>query len=190
MNTRDRINNEWLFDELTIRDVVHRYCRAVDRADWDLLRTCYHDDAVEKHGRYNGDIEGFVSWLKLIAVDFESSMHHIGNILVEFVQPNLAWVESYCVAYHRSSPIDGDMPFDRTVWVRYVDIFECRDNRWAIVHRTCLFDFVRTDVVPANSELDPAHISGRRGIDDPSYRELNRLSQRHGNGQSSFPLPS
>ena len=32
-----------------IREVLSRYARAIDRGDGELLRTCYHPDAVEEH---------------------------------------------------------------------------------------------------------------------------------------------
>nr|WP_213245328.1 nuclear transport factor 2 family protein [Gordonia pseudamarae] len=36
-----------LLDRQAICDVVARYCRAIDRRDFDLLRTCYHPGAVD-----------------------------------------------------------------------------------------------------------------------------------------------
>ena len=35
-----------LADRLEIRDVVYRYCRGIDRREYDLVRSCYHHDAV------------------------------------------------------------------------------------------------------------------------------------------------
>ena len=35
-----------LLDREAIREVLARYCRAADRCDEDLLRTCYHRDAL------------------------------------------------------------------------------------------------------------------------------------------------
>ncbi|MCB2109209.1 MAG: nuclear transport factor 2 family protein, partial [Rhodobacteraceae bacterium] len=37
-----------LLDKEEIRDVLMRYGRGVDRADADLLRSCYHPDAIEE----------------------------------------------------------------------------------------------------------------------------------------------
>ncbi|MEI6002085.1 hypothetical protein H3V53_34635 [Paraburkholderia bengalensis] len=31
-----------------------RYCRGIDRIDWDLVRTCYHPDAFDEHGSSGG----------------------------------------------------------------------------------------------------------------------------------------
>ena len=44
-----------LIDKDEIRDVMARYCRGVDRADWDLVRSTYHTDAYDDHGDYRGN---------------------------------------------------------------------------------------------------------------------------------------
>ena len=36
-----------LCDRQEILDCIHRYCRAVDRADRDLLVSVYHPDAID-----------------------------------------------------------------------------------------------------------------------------------------------
>ena len=38
-----------LLDEAEIRRVHIRYCRGIDRMDWDLVRSCYHPDAIDQH---------------------------------------------------------------------------------------------------------------------------------------------
>ena len=45
---------EELIARQEITDVLHRYCRAVDRRDPDLLRSVYHPDATDDHGVYAG----------------------------------------------------------------------------------------------------------------------------------------
>jgi len=35
-----------LVDERDIRNVLTRYCRGIDRIDMELVRSCYHPDAV------------------------------------------------------------------------------------------------------------------------------------------------
>jgi ketosteroid isomerase-like protein len=42
-----------LLDRQAISDVLISYCRAVDRADLDLLRSCYHPDAKLWHNTDN-----------------------------------------------------------------------------------------------------------------------------------------
>ena len=61
-----------LLDEAEIRRVHIRYCRGIDRMDWDLVRSCYHPDAIDRHGAYNGDVEGFIDWAAELLPTFES----------------------------------------------------------------------------------------------------------------------
>jgi hypothetical protein len=39
-----------LVDEAEVRNVHLRYCRGLDRRDWELVESCYHPDAIEYHG--------------------------------------------------------------------------------------------------------------------------------------------
>ena len=51
-------------DELAraeIRDAMFRYCRGVDRADRALIRSAYHPDAHDKHGKYDGPSHAFAA---------------------------------------------------------------------------------------------------------------------------------
>ena len=44
-----------------IRDVLARYARAIDRADAELLKSCYHPDAIEEHaGNFEGNAHDYV----------------------------------------------------------------------------------------------------------------------------------
>ena len=68
-----------LVDEAEIRQVHIRYCRGIDRMDWALVRSCYHPDAIDRHGAYEGGVEGFIEWAEKLLPDFESTMHFTGN---------------------------------------------------------------------------------------------------------------
>ncbi|HXW08993.1 MAG TPA: nuclear transport factor 2 family protein, partial [Steroidobacteraceae bacterium] len=44
-----------------IHEVLARYARGVDRADAELLKSCYHADAIEEHGgTYTGNAHEYV----------------------------------------------------------------------------------------------------------------------------------
>ena len=89
-----------LLDKQEISDVLHRYCRAVDRADEELLRSVYHPDALDEHGFYNGDIDGMIEFLYTRTLNTEirpnPTRHILSNILIE-VDGDRAWAESYSV---------------------------------------------------------------------------------------------
>jgi hypothetical protein len=151
-----------------IRDVLLRYARGIDRLDLDLVRSCYHDDAHDDHGAFRGDLEGFLAWVGDVLTYFDSTMHFIGNQLIE-VDGVVAHAESYCVAYHRRGAHDGEEPYDLVTALRYVDRLERRGDRWRIADRVCVFDWSRRDPVVGEWAMDGA-VRGRRGPDDPVWR--------------------
>jgi hypothetical protein len=44
-----------LIDKDEIRDVIYRYCRAVDRCDLELMLSCYRPDARDHHTFFIGN---------------------------------------------------------------------------------------------------------------------------------------
>ncbi len=153
-----------------IRDVLLRYTRGIDRLDLELVRSCYHDDARDDHGAYQGDLDGFLAWVGDALSYFDSTMHFIGNQLIE-IEGDVAHTESYCVAYHRRGARDGEQPHDLVTALRYVDRLERRaEGQWRIADRVCVFDWSRRDAVVDEWAMDGA-VRGRRGPDDPVWRD-------------------
>ena len=56
-----------LLDRQEIHDCLMRYSRGVDRLDPDLIRSAYHDDAIDDHGMFVGTRDEFVDWV----IDYE-----------------------------------------------------------------------------------------------------------------------
>ena len=87
-----------LVAESDIRRVLADYARAIDRVDFELLRSCYHPDAVDEHGttNYTGQTaaSGYIGKHKRA---FKRHMHLTLNALIE-VDGDRATVESYFVA--------------------------------------------------------------------------------------------
>jgi hypothetical protein len=154
-----------LLDEAAMRDVLARYARAIDRMDWPLLRSCYHPGAVDEHGRYIGDVEGFIAWLEQELPAYHGTAHVLGQQRIEFEGDDRAFSETYAVAHHRSA----DLTEDRTLLVRYLDRFERRRDEWRIAHRRCVYEWVRIDPVGDRSRLPDVYVTGGRGASDPSY---------------------
>lgn len=157
-----------LIDEAEIRDVHLRYCRGVDRLDWDLVRSCFHPDAIDDHGDYVGDVEGFIAWARQGVPFFTGTSHFTGNQLV-MVDGDQAWAEHYVVSYHRCPARDGQAAADLTALARYVDRLERRAGEWRIIRRLVIIDTDRSDAAPA-SWAPASLLRGRRGTDDPSYQ--------------------
>lgn len=156
-----------LIDEAEIRKVHMRYCRGIDRADFDLIRSCYHADAIDDHGEYVGGVDGFIDYCKAGLPNFLSTTHFTGNQLIE-VDGDSAWAETYARAYHRVPAQDGAPMKDLVVNTRYVDRFEKRGGEWRIAHRTVVVDSDRVDLVTENWVPD-SQLRARRDKSDPSY---------------------
>jgi hypothetical protein len=173
-----------------IRDVLIRYTRGVDRLDKALVRSTYWPGAHDDHGAFQGTVEEFVEWLNVLE-HFDSTMHFIGNQLVE-VDGDTAHAESYCVAYHRRGARDGEQGYDLVLGLRYIDRMERRPassvphgrrlvsrrrarlarterGECRIADRTCVFDWSRHDPITAEWQLPPEAIHGRRDPSDPVY---------------------
>lgn len=158
-----------LLDHEEIRQALYSYARGVDRRNGDLVREAYHADAWDEHGNFRGDREVVVQTVmnNPIGVDVNSSMHHIGNILIDLAG-DVAKVESYFVAYQRREQ-DGKV-FTRVRAGRYLDRFERRDGSWRIAHRIVVDDWSRLDeVVATAAEVGPNNRTGTRDRTDASY---------------------
>lgn len=89
-----------LLDETAIKAVDLRYCRGIDRMDWDVVRSCYHPDGIDDHGEFVGGIEEFIQYGMANLPSFLSTAHHVTNQIVA-VNGDTAHAEHYGIAYHR-----------------------------------------------------------------------------------------
>lgn len=162
---------ESLLARCEITDVLYRYCRGIDRRDFDLVRSCYHPDATEDHGDYLGDIEGFVTRTARNLARCERTMHLIGNVLID-VDGEVARSEAYALAYHRLPAVgEGRGARDRVVGLRYLDVFARRGGRWLIASRRCACEWTRTDPVTPGFDFPAGWLRGSTGHDDPVHDE-------------------
>jgi hypothetical protein len=114
--------------------------RAIDRLDWELLRACYHPDAVEDRGRFRGDVDGLIDWLREVLAGFEWTWHLLGIPSVEF-DDDVAWVETYCLAVQQPLRRDTEeAPDARMIPLRYCDRFERRNGTWGIAKRVAVYE--------------------------------------------------
>ncbi|MEZ5729885.1 MAG: nuclear transport factor 2 family protein [Burkholderiaceae bacterium] len=130
-----------LMDREAIRDCIYRYCRGIDRADEDALRSAYWPDAHDSHGAYVGDAEGFVRRAMAAFKRGPRNVHQVTNILIEFAGPGIAVVESYFNALQRGPDPNGIVRQFHLAG-RYCDRMERRDGQWRIAERTVIYDWV------------------------------------------------
>ena len=132
--------------EAAIRDLQRRYCRGVDRLDWHMVRSVFHDDAETDYGFFTGGPDEFVAMARVGMLTYSATTHFIGNQLVE-VQGDAAWAEHYVIAHHRCPADDMGPERDFICNFRYVDRNERRGGDWRIAHRVLLVDAWRSDPV-------------------------------------------
>jgi len=161
-----------LADRAEIQDALCRYARAVDRGDWDLLRTTYHPDAYDDHFDYKGDLEGLVKFLDERFASTDNSTHFLGNCLIEFGGIDVALVETYFASRRLRSPSSDEMnalqPGDmicRQAWGRYLDRFERRNGDWRVARRVVALESRFTSVAKQGARDSRSTWGARDGSD-------------------------
>jgi len=160
-----------------ILDVLARYARGVDRADGELLASCYHADAIEEHGpNYSGPAAEYIAGAVERLKHMGPMVHYLCNSHIE-LDGNRAWVETYVLTFARFPDGEGN-DTDTLTGGRLCDRFECRDGQWRIAHRRMTFDWNRD--APSNEgwclgmfdSASPAFHRGRKDRDDLSYQRF------------------
>lgn len=164
---------ERIADRLQISDVLYRYCSAIDRIQPDaLMDRVFHADALIDKTGAPYPVADFVAHVAARHPGVPNASHMVTNMLIDFVDDDTAFVESWCIALERHPPVAPETrTVDRVYRVRYGDRFERRDGVWRIALRTFVIDHILSSV--ADFALDPPHggrIDGRRDADDALVR--------------------
>jgi len=140
MTTPSAADLQQLLDRCAIQDVLVRYSRAVDRADVELLRGCYHADATEDHGGvFSGPAHDYIDRIAGVLPRAGILNHLVTNVLIEFTSADRATVEAYILTFARMKK-DGEK-FDTLTLARTVDRFERRGGTWAIAARRMCWEW-------------------------------------------------
>ncbi len=166
---------ETLLAKDQIRDLVLRYCRAVDRRDYAALAELYHDDAVDDHGgMFSGSASEFLAWLPSILETMQATAHMVTNHLIE-VDGDYAEGEVSTIAYHLTKDEQGE-DSEIVIGGRYLDRYERRDGQWRFAHRKIVMDW--NQIGPSRCSFDSPVVAGTpvgtRCSEDPA-REFFRL---------------
>jgi len=172
-----------LADRQAIHDCLMTYCRAVDRLDRDLLLSVYHEDAVEDHGVFVGDREGFADWVIAFHSRAQHATQHVINNHVCELDGDVAHTETYYM--FAAMNVEG-APLTLSGG-RYIDRFERRGGRWAIALRKVVSDWWGR---PGEASLSPearAFLNGgvhssRDRLDTSYERPLTFDESRRGTG--------
>lgn len=158
-----------LLDERDIRRVLLDYCRGIDRCDTALLESVYHDDSTDDHGSYVGPGIEFASYaIPRLTARYESTMHTVGDSVIDFTDRDTAFVDTPVIAQHLVAE-----PARALEWFggRYVDRFERRDGSWKIADRVVVRTWDKVEQIELCFE--PGRFTeGLRSSEDISYRRI------------------
>ncbi len=159
-----------------IRDVLARYARGIDRADAELLRSCYHADAIEEHaGNYAGNAHDYVDGAIPRVQQMGVMQHLLGSSYIER-SGDVAYVETYVWTFARLSHDGKDV--DTFTGGHLIDRFECRGGAWKIAHRRTILDWNRDTASAEGWCLGlfdfsrPGALRGTKDAHDPSYERF------------------
>jgi hypothetical protein len=166
MTTDDVLRD--ISDRHAITDLIHRYCRSVDRLDIPLGHSIWHENAFADYGEavYQGDGRGAIDHICAQHLHTLHHSHQVSNIIID-LDGDRAGSESYVTASLRVRR--GEQLKHMTVWGRYVDRWSRRNGRWGLDKRIAIRDFDEVRDVVAMG----AHDVGRRDRSDPSYAVLD-----------------
>jgi hypothetical protein len=164
-----------------IHDTLLRFCRGIDRKDWPLLLSAFHDDATDDHGWVTGNPRrDLVPGLQARHETVEHSAHVLSNIAYDFSSSTEAMVESYGTVVQREQPgPDGSVKRTQAM-ARYLDLFQRREGGdWLIADRTVVYgDMVVTSSTAAFDPPSTFAVQRRDGNDPLELREAERLPAR------------
>jgi hypothetical protein len=171
-----------MLDEFELRKLVHGYCRAVDRGDFETLRSLYHHDAKDAHGDFSaGTAADFLAQLEA-AHPYVRSMQHNVTTVNFAISGQLAEGEIYTIATHTFNA--GDRDVDVIVGGRYLDKYEKRDGAWKFSERAIVTDWAHVNdpsTVNFSHPITRDTPEGSPGAGDASHQFFSLLKTRRPN---------
>jgi len=151
-----------------IEQVILALARATDRRDVEAIRRCYHADARDDHGAFQGSGAEFADWVPKALGLFAATQHVLSPPRIE-LDGDVAHAETYCTAHHLYPPSDPGGERDSIMGLRYLDRFERRGGVWRIARRCCVWDYSYIVPITEKWPLGPGFRLGSPDRQDPSY---------------------
>ncbi len=163
----------------SLRRLVTAYSRAVDRRDFELLRSLYHDDARDRHGAmFDGGADAYVAFVRDAVSAYEATVHYVVNMAFE-IDGDTAEGEVHKINYHRTK---APSAHELITGSRSLDSYARRNGEWRFISRTIVLDWARRRPVDLAAYDDFAAQSphGKAGEDDLSYSILRGFARHSG----------
>lgn len=158
-----------------IAELLYRYCRGVDRLDMELVRSCYHPNATDSHGTFEGTVDEYLVWSERLLRRYTGSAHTVHNVLIE-IDPEPAtaadggtvqWARSEAHGIARHWTEGGPPELNLSVGFRFIDDLSRRNGGpWRISRRVATTEWVREEQF---RPFDGRFLRGSRGQSDPVY---------------------
>jgi hypothetical protein len=157
-----------LSDRAEIHDCMQRYARGIDRQDRALLRSAYHDGAVDDHVGFIGEVDDFIDWALAYHGTQTRYQHYILNHTAD-IEGDEAHAETYYLFFGTDREPANHITISGG---RYVDRLERRDGRWAIADRVTVVEFNAESQSQITEEVLAMMVGmplARHDTTDPSY---------------------
>lgn len=154
-----------MLSRAAIHDLVMGYCRGVDRADADLLKSIFWDDGTMISGVINGPASEFADGItQYCPANMDYCFHSVANEWIE-VKGDHGVGEHYVIAHLSAGGQDA------MTGGRYIDRYERRDGVWKILSRTFVADWntAHPNSMALDGMYEPLKTRGGWGATDPVY---------------------
>ena len=164
-----RARMQILQDRADISDCLIRYCRGVDRLDWELAESAYFPDAIDNRGAITACPADYLALSRKKIEPCLWTSHNSSNIAID-MDGDIAQTEGYVMTFV-GSPDGNDVTIGGA---RYISKFERRDGEWRLIRQETAMDYRFTTPVEI---LPPGALRGRRDKTDRSYDRPLELTE-------------
>lgn len=164
-------------DTVALQKLAWTYCHGIDRRDFALVRSLYHDDAIDDHGpMFKGGPDDYVAILPKLMKGWSMTAHIIHNMLF-LIDGDKAEGELVVTAYHQT--LDGKR--EVIGHGRYIDQYRKRDGVWRFYRRSLILDWMEDrEIAPRPVGIDEGMSVGKASAEDPIYQRLPMFAAHRG----------
>jgi SnoaL-like domain len=121
-------------DKLELKELLSILASAVDRADQELITSCYAEESYDDHGTFQGSGREFAEYVCHQDTPADFRMHHLLGQSVFEIRGDEAWGETFFV-YHDATDTTTNSGFGR-----FIDYFQRIDSEWKVKFRRVVAD--------------------------------------------------